>query len=66
MAFAPESAGVDAPAAMVRGPVRDSRPPEGKGETTPRRWSRRQTFNLVIGVTGAAWALVALVLKLLV
>lgn len=62
MTFAPKSAGVDAPAAAVRGPGRDSRPPEGK--PAPRRWSKRQTLNLVIGVTGAAWALVAVVLKL--
>lgn len=60
MTSAPKSAGFEAPATPVRG---SSRPPEsGK---TPRRWSKRTTLNLMLGVTGAAWAVVAVVIKLL-
>jgi hypothetical protein len=60
MTSAPKSAGFEAPAPS---PVRGSRPPEG-GDM-PRRWSKRSTMNLVLGVTGAAWALIAVAIKLL-
>lgn len=57
MTIAPKSADLEAPASPVRG----SRPP---GQA-PGRWSKRTTLNVIVGVTGAAWALVAVVLKLL-
>jgi hypothetical protein len=60
MTLAPKSAGFEAPATS---PGHGTRPPEGRDVSS--RWSKRSTLNLIIGVTGAAWALVAVVLKLL-
>lgn len=39
-----------------------SRPPAGADR---KRWSLRTSANVAIGVTGALWALVAIVLKIL-
>lgn len=64
MAYGPKITPFDDPAAPV-GPQKDREPKTPRGAERCRDWSLRKTANLMIGVTGALWALVAIVIKLL-
>lgn len=64
MTYGPKIAPFDEPAA-VPGQQNDREPRQPKGADRKRNWSLRTSANVMIGVTGALWALVAIVLKLL-
>lgn len=64
MAYGPRIAPFDDPAAPA-GPQKDREPRKPRGTERRGHWSLRRTANVMIGVTGALWAIVALVIKLL-